>query len=184
MTGRIGHGSYDDLQVAVSGGRLPPANAATWRTWDYGTGGGINFPVLGFDVGDRFEFFIQTTHKTQLSSVLDHHIHWSIPANSLGDRFQFQLDVIGAPIGSSFATLASSPFTVEYILDGTESGVHKLLDIANLDAINTTVSTCYICILTRIAATTNEYGPEVYVFFTDSHVFQDTAGSITERKKN
>lgn len=178
-TGQFGVPSYDDLQVAISGARIPTANAPTWRDWNYGIAGGVTFPVLGFAVGNLFYFYIQTTHATKLGTMLDYHIHWSVPNNNAG-RFQFQLDVIGAPVAGTFAKLVSSPFTAEKILSGADSGVHGLFDVANLDAINTTVSTLFICKLERIAASTAEYGSEVYVIFTDCHVQQDTNGSISE----
>jgi hypothetical protein len=177
--GNFGVVSYDDLQVSISGVRIPPANAPTWRDWNFGIGGGVLFPVLGFDVGDLFYFYIQTTHATKLSTTLDYHVHWSVPNNNAG-RFRFRLDVIGAPVMGTFATLASSPFTAEKILSGADSGVHNLFDIADLNAINTTVSTVFICKLERIAATTAEYASEVYVFFNDCHVQQDSAGSVSE----
>jgi len=174
---------YDDLQVAISDAKIPTANAPTWVDWNYGIAGGVTFPVLAFDVGELLYFYIQTTHSTDLSTMLDHHIHYSVPSDSAGDRFQFQLDVIGAPINGQFAALASSPFAAEHTLGAAESGYHKLFDIAQLDAINTTVSTLYVCKLERIAATVDEYGSAVYVIFTDCHTLRDSNGSITETSK-
>ena len=181
--GRFGIPYWDDLQISVSGARIPPANAPTWRDWDYGTGSGITWPVLGWAVGDLYYLYLQTTHSTKLSELIDLHIHWSIPSDSAGDRFQFQLDVVGAPIGSTWAVLASSPFTQEYTLVGNEANRHNFLDLADFDAINTTVSTVYVVRMERIAATVNEYANEIYMVFNDSHTPRDTEGSITETSK-
>jgi len=174
---------WDDLQVAVSNARLPASSAPTWTTYDFGIGSGIAFNVLGFGVGEYYDFYLQTSHSMQLNTVLDNHIHWTIPTNSASDQFQFQLDVIAASIGSAFAVPTGSPFTVEKTLSGAEAGKHNYLELADIPAANTTVSSIYICRLTRIAATANEYGSDVYILFNDSHYIKDTVGSRTETAK-
>lgn len=175
--------AYDDIQVGISQLRIPPSQAPTWRSWDYGVSGGVQFSVLGFDVNNHVDLFIQSSHAMRLRSVLDYHMHWSLPSNSIGDRFQIQIDAIAAGVDESFAVVPGSPFTVERLLDGTESGQHKTLDLADIDGVNTTVSTAYILEFTRIAATANEYAPEVYLFFTDGHYILDALGSRLEYSK-
>lgn len=174
---------WDDIQVDVSLARYPAASSPTWRTFNYGVGGGIAYPALGFAVNDYFEFFIQTSHSMELNSVIDNHIHWTIPSDNAGDNIKFQLDVIAAGIDVDFAVPAGSPFTNEYTLVGNESGRHKLLQLANIPAINSTVSSVYICRLTRIASTAPSYGNEVYVTFNDSHYIKDMVGSREEDAK-
>lgn len=61
--------------------------------------------------------------------------------------------------------------------------MHKLLEVANIPGVNTTVSSIYICRLTRIAASSAEYPDLVYVLFNDSHYIRDDTGSITEYQK-
>jgi len=178
---------YDDLQVSVSAARIPTANAPTWVDWDFGIAGGVEFPVLAWDVGDLFYFYIQTTHSTKLSTIIDHHMHFSIADDIFfvdGVSFRFQLDVVGAPINSAWAALASSPFTATYTIGTLSANKHLYLDLADLDAINTTVSTLYICKLSRTAVASGpEYGGNVYMVFTDSHTRRDSNGSIAEASK-
>ena len=50
-------------------------------------------------------------------------------------------------------------------------------------AVNTTVSSVYICRLTRIAASSDEYGNEVYLIFNDAHYQKDSLGSKEELVK-
>lgn len=184
-TANIFKKGYEDLQVNVSLARLPAVNAPTWRTYNYGIGGGITYPALGFGVNDYSEFFIQTQHSMQLSTILDNHIHWTIPSDSASDRIRFQLDVIYAVPLTDYAAPAESPFDAEHVLVGNEAGRHNILDIANIPGINTGVSTIYICRLTRIGATVpaDEYGNEVYVTFDDCHYIRDSHGSKAEYVK-
>ncbi len=60
---------------------------------------------------------------------------------------------------------------------------HRVLGIADIDASNDTISTVYKCRLERIAASSNEYGSEVYLIFTDCHFQKDTPGSRQETSK-
>lgn len=174
---------WDDIQVSISQLRIPTANAPTWRTWNYGIGGGVQFSILGFDVNETVDLFIQTSHAMKLQSILDYHMHWSVPTNSAGDRFQVQIDAIAAGLDSPFAVVSGSPFTTEYTLDGSESGDHKLLDLAEMDGENPTISTAFIMKFTRIAASVNEYSGELYVVFTDGHYLRDALGSRLENEK-
>lgn len=96
---------------------------------------------------------------------------------------QWQLDVIAAGVGSVFAAPIGSPFTAEHVFTGSEVAAHNLFEIANIPGVNTTVSSVYICRMTRIAATSSEYPGSVYVLFNDSHYIRDDTGSITEYQK-
>lgn len=176
---------FDDLQVSISNVRIPTSSAPTERLYNHGIGGGVTFPVLGFAVNDYLYFDVQSTHSMELNSILDHHIHYMTPTDGSGtpDRFKFRLDVIAAPINGNWAVPTGSPFTVEHIIAASYVNAHKLLDVANIPAVNTTVSTLYKCKLTRVAAAANEYAGEVYVEFTDCHFNKDSVGSRTEAAK-
>ena len=175
--------AYEDIQVSISEFRRPVSNAPTWRSWNYGIGGGVNFSILGFAVNDNVDLFIQSSHKMTLQSILDYHIHWSIPSNSSGSRIQVQVDAIAAGVNGSFDVVSGSPFTVETVLAGSESGKHNILDLADIDGVNDTVSTAYILKLTRIAATSSEYSGELYIVFSDGHYMIDALGSREEYSK-
>jgi hypothetical protein len=174
---------YDDLQVSISNIRIPAANAPTERLYDGGTGG-VTFPFLGFAVGDYIYFDLQTSHSMKLNTILDFHIHFSLPnTTDISDKFKFQLDVVAAPIGGQWAEPTGTPFTAEHTIVANDNTYHRIMDIADIPAVNTTVSTVYKCKLTRIAASGDEYGSEVYVTFADSHYEKDTMGSATESAK-
>lgn len=175
---------YEDLQVSISNIRVPAANAPTERLYAAGIGGGVTFPFLGFAVNDYLYFDVQTHHAMKLNTVLDNHIHFSLPnTTDIGDRFQFQLDVIAAGVDTQWAVPAGSPFTAERQVAANDNTYHRLMEIADIPASNDTVSTIYKCKLTRIAATVDEYGSEVYVTFMDCHYQKDTMGSRQEAAK-
>ena len=174
--------AYDDIQVALS--RRPAASAPTWRTYAYGIGAGIAYEVLGFAVNDYIEFTVQTSHSMELNTVLDNHIHFILPnTTSIGDKFQFQLDVIAAGIDTQWAVPSGSPFTAEHTIVANDDTYHRLMEIADIPASNDTVSTLYKCRLTRIAATADEYGSEVYIDYSDCHYIKDAVGSVNENAK-
>jgi hypothetical protein len=175
--------AWDDMQVTISAARVPASSAPQWTTYNFGIGGGVAFAVLGFGVNEYLDFYVQTSHSMELNSILDNHIHWTVPRNSAGAKFKFQLDVIAAGVDAAFAVPAGSPYSAEVTLGAAEAGYHRLLELAEIPASNTTVSSIYICRLTRIAASSNEYGRDVYVIFDDSHYMKDSVGSITEYTK-
>jgi hypothetical protein len=176
---------YEDLQVSISNIRVPASSAPTQRLYNHGIGGGVTFPVLGFAVNDYIYFDLQTSHTMKLNTILDNHIHFMTPTDGSAtpDRFQFQLDVIAAPINGNWAVPTGSPFTKEHIIAADYTNLHAFQDIADIPAVNTTVSTIYKCKLTRIAATQDEYGSEVYLEFNDSHYQKNTMGSRQEGTK-
>ena len=176
---------YEDLQVSISNIRIPTSSYPTERLYNHGIGAGVTFPVLGFAVNDYLYFDLQTSHSMKLNTVLDCHIHFMTPTDGSAtpDRFQFQLDVIAAGINGNWAVPAGSPFTAEHIIAADYTNLHKLHELGDIPSANTTVSSIYSCKLTRIAATINEYGAEVYVKFIDSHYQKDTMGSRQEAVK-
>jgi hypothetical protein len=174
---------YDDMQVNLVTAKTPAANAPTWRTHDFGIGAGIAFNVLGFAVGDYIDFYIQTSHSMKLNSLLDMHVHGTIPTDDSGKKIKWQVDVIAAGIGDAFAVTSGSPYTAEMTLDGTQAGKHNIFPITDVPAANTTVSSAYLYRLTRIAATSDDYASEVYLLFADAHYQKDTIGSLEEYSK-
>ena len=175
---------WDDLQGEVSQGRVPASNFPSWTTWNYGIGGGITFAVLGFGVDEYLDFFYQSSHSMELLTALSDHIHWSVPSNDAGKKFKFQLDVIAAGVDEAFAVTAGSPYTVETTLGAAESGWHRLAEFSSdIPGVNTTVSTLYVCRLKRIAASSAEYGSDIYVIYHDAHYIKDQIGSEGEYAK-
>jgi len=174
---------YEDLQVSIARVSFPGVADPTWRRYNHGIGSGVDFDVLGFAVNDFINIDIQTSHAMKLSTILENHIHFMTPTDGTGDKFKFQLDVIAAPIDGNWAVPTGSPFTSEHDISADYSNLHKLLDLANVPAVNTTVSTIYTCQLKRIAASADEYAGEIYLKFNDSHIQKDTSGSLQEGSK-
>jgi len=175
---------YEDLQVDVGRVRFPGVSDPTWTTYNHGVGGGVAFDVLGFSVGDRVDFDVQTFHAMKLNTILDCHIHFILPnTTDIGDKFQFQIDVIAAGINGQFAVPTGSPFSSEHTIVANDNTHHRILDIADIPASNTTVSSLYTFRLTRIAASSDEYGSRVYVKYIDCHCQIDDRGSQDETSK-
>lgn len=175
---------YEDLQTSISNIRVPAANAPTERLYAFGIGGGVTFPALGFAVNDYLYFDVQTHHAMKLNTVLDNHLHFTLPnTTNIGDKWQFQLDVIAAGIDTQWAAPTGTPFSSEHTIVANDDTYHRLLDIADIPASNDTVSSIYKCKLTRIAASSDEYGSEVYVSFMDCHYQKNTMGSRQEGTK-
>jgi len=119
----------------------------------------------------------------KLNSVLDLHIHYVLPSEDVGKKIKFQLDVIAAGIHGTWAVPTGSPFTREHTIIAGEATKHNLLDICDIPAVNTTVSSIYTCELTRIAVSSDEYSGEVYVKYIDCHYEKDSLGSASETSK-
>lgn len=174
---------YEDLQVSISNIKVPTSSAPTDRLYDHGVTGGVVFPVLGFALGDYVYFDLQTSHSMKINTILDSHIHYTVPTDGTGKKFQFQLDVIAAPIGGVWSVPTGSPYYGEKDMSYDYSTYHSLKEIGDIAAVNTSVSTVYKCKLTRIAASIDEYSGEVYIEFIDSHYQKNTMGSRTEGAK-
>lgn len=175
---------YEDLQVSISNIKLPPAQEPSDVLYDCGVVGGVTFPFLGFALNEYIYFDVQTSHSMKLNTVLENHIHFILPnTTNIGDKFKFQLDVIAAGINGQWTVPTGSPFAGEHTVAADDDTYHRYLDIADIPASNTTVSTIYKCKLTRVAATSDEYGSEVYITFTDCHYQKNTMGSRQENSK-
>ncbi len=176
---------WDDMQGSINNFQLPASNYPTNRLYNMGVGAGVTYPVLGFVVGDYIYFDVQTSHSMKLSTVLDHHIHFILPnTTTIGHLFKFQLDVVVAGIGGVFTVPSGSPFVKERAVIAGDNTTHRLLDIADIPALNTTVSTLYKMKLTRIASAATQYAGEVYLLFSDCHYEKDTVGSFIESGKS
>jgi hypothetical protein len=161
---------YDDLQGNVGSSRRLAANPPAERAYDYGIASGVDFLTDGFAVGEGTQITQQTTHSAKLLSEIDEHIHYTTPTDPTGTRMRWQLDIIMACVGQPYSLVAGSPFTAEHIFTDDESGIHGIFDIADIPPLNAGVSCVYKAILTRIAATQDEYGGEIYVDFIDGHI--------------
>lgn len=82
----LGTKVYDDLQVSISNIKLPASSAPdSAATYAHGIGGGVAFPVIGFDVGEYLFFDVQTRHTMVINTILEHHIYYILPSAAAGD---------------------------------------------------------------------------------------------------
>jgi len=179
---------YEDLQGSLALAGLPAANPARVTPYDYNSAGAISvYPVLAFDNswGENAFFVFQSNHSMELSSVLELHAHIVLPTAPTGtDKIAFEVEVIAAPIGGTFAEVAGSPFTsADFSVDTAHK--HYYMDLCNIPAVNTTVSTIYHLNVKRVqeSATTDDYAPDVYVLSIDCHQQCDALGSRQEESK-
>ena len=161
---------YDDIQGAASNARKLDGSLIAVRAYNYGISGGVTFATNGYDVGDASYITAQTPHAMKLNSVLAQHFHYTVPTDGTGKKFKFQLDVIAAGVDGTWGKPASSPFTIETSMDGDFSTKHKLAEFGSVEAMNTTVSSIFKFKISRIAASADEYGSEVYMEFVDGHM--------------
>jgi len=177
--------TYDDMQGSINNLQIPAANYPDPALYNMGVGGGVTFPVLGFAVGEYIFFDVQTSHSMKLNTILDYHIHYILPnTTDVGHKFKFQLDVVAAGIDGVFAVPTGSPFVVEHVVSANDNTTHRLLDIAEIPASNTTVSSLYRFKLTRIASAATQYASDVYLLFNDCHYQIDRVGSLIEKGKS
>jgi len=175
---------WDDMQVSISNLTIPAADYPDPALYNMGIGGGVTFPVLGFALNEYIYFDVQTSHGMKLNSILDDHIHFILPnTTTIGNKFKFRLDVVAAAPNAVFAVPAGSPYTKEHTVAANDNTTHRILDIADIPAVNSGVSTIYKCKLTRVAASAGEYGSDVYLLFTDCHYQVDSLGSREEYVK-
>jgi len=175
------HPSYEfqDLQMNVMDAFYPAVDSPNWRTHNYGISGGVEYPALGFDVGNYIEYVIQTPHSLVIESDLHIHTHFTVPSASSGSVIAFQTDVLYADVDENFTVPPGSPYTATFTMDGTEYTKHNKLGLANVSGTNKKVSTLYMVRITRVSAASG-YTGEVYLSFIDAHVITDSIGSLTE----
>lgn len=174
---------YDDLLTSAfslrNGDTAPSA-----RTYAFGIGGGVAFPVLGFKVDDYVFFQVQTSHSMKLNTPLDLHFHYILPnTTNIGNKIKFRADVVAAPVNGTMAIPAGSPYSLEFAVAADDNTKPRIAELADIAAVNTTVSTIYYIKLTRVAASANDYAGEVYVITADCHYQKDTLGSLQEGSK-
>jgi len=174
----------DDMLVSLASAKLHPSATPSWEDgYDWGIGGGVEFPVLSFSEGNAVYFALETSHTMKINDWLDIHVHGTLPTNDAGKKVKWQVDVIAAGIGEAWSVPEGSPYTHEFTLKGAEADRHNMLDLADIPPMNSTVSTIYQFKLTRIAPTSDPYGEDIYLIFADCHYRADSSGSYFEGAK-
>lgn len=174
---------YDDLQVTISGVRLLGSNDPSWSNV---TLDGVTVQLLTFDTNHEVELFVQTTHSTKLSTLIEKHIHWTVGNGASDDNYMaFQVTGVGAPIGGSFTSIGTLTSANTQVTSATE-GKHNYLDIGDIpNTFNTTVSTIFVLKLTRVAPSgETDSTANISIVFSDCHIQKDTIGSLQETSKS
>lgn len=172
---------YDDLQVSISTARILAGSTAAW---DDITLDGFSTQLMAFQTDDYCEILVQTTHAVKLQTAIDNHIHWTMDSDDAGDEIAFEVTGVAAGINSAFASIGTLKSN-DYTLLAGDGLKHKLLEIGHFPTTpNTTVSTCYIIRLTRVApADGTDSAKKVFLIFNDCHIEKDTLGSLQETSK-
>ena len=171
--------SYDDIQGAIISGRKTGFGTVVS---DYNVGG-ANFTLSTMSIDDFVEVTFQTPHAMKLNTVLDLHLHFTLHhTGDEGSYVQFQVDIVAAGVGGSMLEVYSG--ATGAIPIAPTPFVHQLLDLAQVPASNTTVSSIYKIRIERIASNADEYTGAFVVEFIDGHVQIDQpAGSREEYSK-
>lgn len=99
---------FDDIQFAISTGKVPAANAPTWSAF------GANTSLYSFAVNDYIDLEAQEfLHSWEEGSTVEFHIHWATGTGNYvsGDRVQWKIYYSWANMSS---TAPYSNFTTEY----------------------------------------------------------------------
>jgi hypothetical protein len=171
---------FDDLQFAVSAGRVPPASAPTWEAFT------TNTNEYSFAVNEYIDLQAnEVFHKWMLGTPIRFHVHVTPKtANATGeDRFvKFTLYVAYADVNEVWT---ETDLTQELTIPtGTSALTHMLLGLGNVAFTNQIIG-CQIKLrIKRIAATGGtEYADSVFITQVGAHLEQDTCGSRTEYVK-
>jgi hypothetical protein len=168
---------YDDLQFAISAGKVPAANYPDYEAF------GTQQREYSFDVNDYIDLQAnELPHGWVEGSTAEFHLHlWPKTAQNTGaNRFaKFTLYISYADTNE---VLAETSLTAEYTIpDGTAALTHLLLDLGNLALPNNLIGTQIKLRIKRIAATGGtEYADSIFITQVGSHVQHSRLGSRTE----
>lgn len=181
-----GQVTYDDLLVNITLGRIPTGSAAAWTDIELITG--FTTQLMAFQPNDYVDLFVQTNHSVALSTIIDNHIHWTMTVagatSDNGKEIAWELKGCGAPIDGTWTTIGTitSPDYAIVTADGLK---HKYFEIGHIaDTFNTTVSTCFVIRLKRIAPADGTASTQLaFLVFNDCHVQLNSFGSLNETTK-
>lgn len=161
---------WKDLTSAVSGARVPPANAPTATAF-----GGAHTPQrleYAFSVNDYI--FLEPFHVNHdiLNAPAYLHVHWSTDGTDTGN-VQWECTILRA-LGHDQANFGTTTVkTVEQAAVGT-AWRHMIAEVGDADAITFTEPDELILVtLRRIAASTDENTDTVFGLTVDFHYYSD-----------
>jgi hypothetical protein len=170
---------WDDAQIVLGSVRLPASSAPTWTAYKGGY-------VLSFDhASDNIIYFTcQLSHKYQLMSAIEFHIHVAYPNSNTGTSL-WNFTYSWAKIGEDFPTETTVSVSLSSPGDADKHTIHEIIEtITPSSAQAGGVSSILICSLERESiAGAGTYGSAIYLVAADFHIKCDTIGSRLEAVK-
>lgn len=172
---------YNDIQFAVSSGKLGVANNPTWQALT------TNTSEYGFDVGDYIDLGSnELDHRWEEGSTGDIHMHVSTEVIQAAgaDRYAKFTVYIAYPDPTTEVWSETSISAELTIPDGTPALKNFYLDIGDITLTNNSIEDQIKARIERVAATGGtEYPDLIYIHQVGMHIKNDTAGSRAENTK-
>lgn len=171
---------WDDVQFAITSGKVPAANYPTWEALT------TNTSEYSFTVDDYLDLAAnELPHWWKEGTAGNFHLHMAIKtANTSGaDRFAKFIVYIATNGGTTWAEL--SPLSAEVTIPNGAAALTKYyLDMGDATFTGFTIGTQVKVRVKRIAATGGtEYGANVFISQVGMHLEKDSMGSKTEASK-
>lgn len=167
---------WDDLQVQVSGVRLPAASAPTYTSYK-----GTEILTFGKTGTNTIHFNAQVPHRYKQGTDLEFHIHLAYPNNGAGGTV-WSMTYSWANINGNFpgVTTTTKTITSPEVTDRHQLG--KI--VSSISASTMTISSILLCSLSRLGGDGEDtYDNDIYLVGLDFHYQIDGFGSREEASK-
>lgn len=165
----------DDQQINLGIVRTG-SSAPIWTNYKGGQ-------ILAFDKAqdNSINFNVQLTHRYQIGTAIEFHIHSTVPDNTAG-VVRWNLTYSWADIDGTFP--AETTLTTEQTVVINSLDSHLVFDLEELTGSSSGVSSMLICSLTREGTHANDtYDNDIYLIEVDFHLKLDSLGSRQELSK-
>lgn len=173
---------YTDILGSPSANRKLDGGQLATVGHNYGTT--VEFAGSKMSVDDAIYLTVQSDHAMKLNTILEQHIHISSMVDPVGKSLKFRLDVAGASPFQDWELLTGDDgLIVEYDfarIHGFDPAIerHWLIELGDIPACNTGVSTIWKIKLTRLAVDASgktDLGNNLLLEYLDGHVQIDQA---------
>lgn len=172
---------YNDVQFAVTSGKVPAVNAPTWEAFT------TNTAAYAFSVDDYIDLqTCELEHWWKQGTNGDLHVHFTIKtAQSTGSNRFVKFTAWVSYADNNEAWVEQSPLSAEYTVPtGSAALKNFYLDMGDVTLTNYLIGAQVKVRIKRIAATGGtEYADDVYITQVGMHLQTDTIGSRTETVK-
>jgi hypothetical protein len=171
---------YNDLQFAVSQGKIPASNAPNWEALT------ANTFEYAFDVDEYIDLGAQELpHGWKEGTSSDIHLHCAIKAANSSGSSQYAKFTVYIASANYQAVWAETTLTAELTVpDGAGALQSYYLDLGDLSLTNNILGTMIKVRIKRIAATGGtEYASSMFIGQVGAHLQYDTMGSRLETSK-